>query len=456
MRRRFWIYALPILLLLVVTLPHLEQGDLRVETAHYAAIGVQSWRDPGLFWTPHEHPSVPYFNKPPLVFWIHGLVLHVFGIGLIAARLPSILAAIGCVVLTTVITRRLSGRLVAITSGCILALTYEFFRRTRDISPDLWQLFFMLAAVAIWVAARHSQHPWRAWLAGFPLGLALLCKPLMALLLVPILCLWALIDHPRRRDMAILLALTGTAVLTALPWHAYMIHLHGDAFTNQYFGREVAARLQGLRNREPAWYYLVEIGRSYWPWMLALSAGLFRWVKGPNSQRHRNVLLMAAAWITVWGVSLSCFPDKRPRYELPLYPLMALLAGVGLSTLPWKPLRRWYRHGLAVTALGAVLVALIIHLLPIRFQAPPNPDLTALVEWACGQDPGRVYSAALSSIDESTLYLKAGYWPTPLRLAPHPLRSGSALIYTDGLSPHPPASAVPVFTRGPYHVLNSE
>ena len=456
---------LPVLLLLAVTLPHLEQGDFRVETAHYAAIGLQAWQNPALFWTPHEHPAVCYFNKPPLVLWIHGLSLHLFGVTLAAVRLPSILAAIGCVLCTIGITRHFSGRIFALTTGCVMALTYEFFRRSREICLDMWLLMFMLAATWIWLTAARSKPRHFSWLAGIPLGLALMCKPLMALMLVPILFVWlflerrdslpsSCVENPVRPYTSIL-ALTITALVIALPWHVSMIHLYGDSFLRQYFGQEVVARLQGHRNREPIWYYLVEIGRSYWPWMIALFAGFFRWWKGGVSKHHRHLLLLASAWAGIWAIALTLFPDKRPRYELPLYPMMAIFAAYGIATWSWRPLRRWYRHGLISTALLIVVVSVTIQLLPIRFQAPPEKDLTALVDWARIQQPAQVFSAAMTAIDESTIFLKAGYWPTPLRLVSKPLKPGSLVIFSDEFKWAQPFPARPIFNQGPYHVIDA-
>ncbi len=460
MNQRFWIYALPVLLLLAVTLPHLEQGDFRVETAHYAAIGLQAWQNHALFWTPHEHPSVCYFNKPPLVFWIHGIFLHQFGITLSAARLPSILAAVGCVLFTVGIARRLSGRIFALTTGCVMALSYEFFRRTREICLDMWQLLFMLMAAWIWVVTAKRKNHHLTWLAGIPLGLALMCKPLMALLLIPILFAWLFLErrnqsvsaHPLRPYSSIII-LTLIALLIALPWHASMIYLYGATFTRQYFGHEVVARMQGLRNHEPLWYYAAEIGRSYWPWMVALILGFYHWWRGRVSKHHRQALWLASVWCGIWAISLTLFPDKRPRYALPLYPMMAMVAAYGMATCKGLPLRRWYRYGLNITAILVVFVGLTVHFLPIRFQNPPDPDLTALVEWARAQEPSHVYSAAMTAIDESTIFLKAGYWPIPLRLAQKPLKSGSLLIYTDQGNWQSPPSGEKVFEQGPYHVI---
>lgn len=452
MNRTWWAYALPVCLLLAVTLPHLGQGDFRSETAHYGAIGQQCWTSPAPFWTLHEHPAVPYFNKPPLVFWIHGLFLHLFGINLPAARLPSILAAAGCILFTVGLARRRLGRATAVATGVILALSYEYFRRTREISLDFWQLFFMLGSLWFWMAASPRRRT-QVCLSGLFLGLALLCKPLMALMLPLILLLWSFMGVPRRAvkpgDFGLLL---GTALLVALPWHLAMAERYGGEFIHQYFGREVADRLHGLRNREPAWYYLVEIGRTYWPWMLLFISGVICRARRGVSSRHARILGAALVWVAAWILALSLFPDKRPRYALPLYPMMALIAGYGAALLPWRGIRRWYRKGLPATTALIIVAGSAAALLPLRVQAPPDPSLAALTEWAQRQNPARVYSAAMTASDESMIYLKAGYWPTPLRLHPQPPRD-SLLIYADDLSPATAPAGACIFQRGPYRVM---
>ena len=182
-------YLIPILILLAVTLPHLDQGDFRRDTVRYAAVGLHMWKDGSLL-VPQLNPEKLYFNKPPMAFWIHGFFLRIFGANLVAARIPSILAAIGVLVFSMLSMRNLASRREAVVSGIVLALTYEFFRRTREISLDFWQLFFVM--VAVWLITNGIREGKRlpVVLSGIPLGLALLCKPLVALGVLPVFAIW--------------------------------------------------------------------------------------------------------------------------------------------------------------------------------------------------------------------------------------------------------------------------
>ncbi len=451
--RRRWALALPVIVLLAVSLPHLDQGDFRTDTGRYAAVGLQAWRDPACFWTPHLQPSIPYFNKPPLVFWIHGFVLHAAGVTLTAARLPSVAAAALCVLLTTLVSWRLMGHATALTSGLVLALTYEFFRRTREISLDLWQLAFMLGCVALVVeGVRRRRFAWFI-LAGIPLGLALLCKPLMAFVALPLLAVWLATSGRSRRGLA-LIGTLATAIAVAAPWHASMVLQHGMAFTSRYFGSEIADRALGRLHAEPLWYYVAEIGATYWPWMLALGLTAVIMRTRPSSAAHRSGVRLALIWTVGWFVVLSLFPDKRPRYELPLYPALAMLAGHGLARLPWRRARRWYRCALPRAGVVVAVMAVAAALLPLRLQAPPDRNWAMLLNQLRAWHGARVFSAALSTNDEGYHYLAVGRWPEAARRSDGALRSdiprGSILVYTDGLTPRPGPGEAVVFSAGPY------
>lgn len=336
MRRRFKIVLLPCLLLLCVTVPHLEQGDFRRDTGRYAAVGLYLWESGDLL-APRFGPETPYFNKPPLALLVHGAFLKVLGRNLVAARLPSILAALGVVILSVLTARKIGTNSEAIVSGMVLALTIEFFRRTREISLDFWQLFFVMLAIYLFVAGLKEGKQLKVVLSGIGIGLALLCKPIVALGLLPVFVFWAVMTRRARQITAILGALI-VAAAVATPWHYYMWSRFGTAFTRQYFLNEVVGRAQGARGREPFVYYAGLLLKSYWPWLIGLGYAVywrfFRFVKGLNNPAHatdspshsrhtlncigfrnrdRDLVLFGGVWV-VWVLLLiSIFPDRRYR-----------------------------------------------------------------------------------------------------------------------------------------------
>jgi len=238
MSRDLKLFLLPILVLFAVTLPHLEQGEFRRDTVVYAAVGRYMW-DGGSLVAPHISPEKPYLHKPPLALWIHGLFLKLFGANLIAARVPSILAAAGAIVFNMLAVSNLGTRREAVMSGIVLALTYEFFRRTREISLDLWQLLFIMAAVWLIASAIRSDRIAPVVLSGIAIGLALMSKPLVALVALPMFGIWLAITRRAHLIIWLVLGALPIALVIAAPWHLYMYSLFGNTFAHQYFSRQI-------------------------------------------------------------------------------------------------------------------------------------------------------------------------------------------------------------------------
>lgn len=424
-RARVWL--IPLTLLLALTLPHLGQGDWRGDAGWYSAIALQAWRTAS-FWTLHAEPGQLYFNKPPLVFWIHGAFLHLLGPGIAAARLPTVIASCGCVLAAIGIARAWTGRWPALLAGSVLALTYEFFRRNREISLDLWQLCFMLAAVWLITTAVRRDRPGPAALAGLPLGLALLCKPLVALVVLPIMAIWMLWAGRGRRAWWLLL--TGlVAIVVAGPWHLSMARIHGEAFMGQYFGAEIAARaagevVGGQLEPKPVWFYVELLASTYWPWLVFVAIGVWaalRLPRGPLPQpvqrtdHSRNLFRLAVVWSVVWLVLLSVFADRRPRYGLPLYPGLAWIAMFGLTSMAsarLRPmLRAWMKWTFPVAAAGGLIFAAI----PVRVQRGPDPQWPAFFDWMRKHAPGGVKDGAFAGAPAARMYLETGRWPGATR-----------------------------------------
>jgi 4-amino-4-deoxy-L-arabinose transferase-like glycosyltransferase len=451
---------LPCLLLLCCTVPHLEQGDFRRDTGRYAAVGLYMWEH-GPIGVPYLEPDVPYFNKPPLATLIHGLFLKTFGVHLVVARIPSIIAALGVVILSVLTFRLIASRTEALVSGLVLATTYDFFRRTREISLDFWQLLFVMLAVYVVVRSLQRGSTPGLLLAGVPLGLALLCKPLVALGTLPVFALWAVMTGRRRAAAWLLTGTLAVALIVAAPWHLYMWSRFGDAFIKQYFGHEVIGRAQGKLMTSPFSYFFTSLARGYWPWMLAVAwAVRTRWFRPGQPQRRtlRDIVPLASVWVGCVLLMLSCFPDKKPNYALPVYPLLSWLAAAGLCRLPWRKLRAWRRRQFAGLAPATAVLLVLLSVLPIRFQAPPDKDLQAFYAWQRENQiaPASVRYHNVPSALVSHYYLQTGVFPKRFVPEENPAADGPYPVLTRRDAKTDPPLAVPtLFVSGNIVVISS-
>ncbi|MFO0836498.1 MAG: glycosyltransferase family 39 protein [Phycisphaerales bacterium] len=465
---------MPIVVLLAVTLPKLNQGDWRGDTGWYAAIGLDAARSGR--WSLSAGEGEPYFNKPPLVFWIVGRVLAWSGVDLLTARLTSVLAAAIGVIATAGIARELGTRRLAAIAGVILALTYEYFRRTREISLDMWHgAFLLLAAWAIVKGAsvglglvtdgetgppaarssteRVSFASALAWfaIAGVPIGMALMTKPLIAMAIVPIMAIWLWrVRGPKHAALVLVTLLVGVAI--ALPWHLWMARAYADAFLDQYFGREIAARASGQlvggqKVTQPVWYYLAQIATGYWPWLVALGAAIVAraWRTPPG--------LLALVWVGAWLLLLTLFPDRRDRYAIPIYPGLAIASAIGVLHLCRGVWRARVNLALRLAAPVAAVIAVVVAIVPIRVQSKPDEQWTKLEEYIDAEASHRVlYEGASDGAPAARVFLITGAWPIPTRdAADRPLASpgrGSLIFYHSRGGRAPGPGEAPVFHAG--------
>ncbi len=431
------------ILLLSVAPVHLEQGGFRGDTGWYSAIGVQAWRT-GSLWTLMSEPGVPYFNKPPLGLWIHGLVLWIFGVGLLQARMPTVLVAAACVFVVTRIARTLSTRKVALASGCSLALSYEFFRRSREISLDMWLLLWFMLALWCAACAFKRNRPRLLVVMGVPIGLALMTKPLVGLVGLVMIGLW-LVWCGRRQWLGYVAAAGAVGLMVAAPWHIWMVLQWGDVFVGQYFGAETVQRSLGQRHDSggevPIWFYVQKLVTTGWPWILFACLWLISIMRGVVSDRHKALSRLAIVWAVGWLILLTVFPDRRDRYSLVYQPGVAMLAGLWLGSLPWGWIRILNRPRLMRLSALVAGAALVAWLLPIRVQQPANEHWIALKAWLSERDNVTLYQGGFNGPHGARVYLLTGQWPVTTRDAtgrdvnrPEP---GAYLIYhrRDGLVP---------------------
>ncbi len=447
-RRAWWLT--PLAILLGLTLPHLADGDwMRGDSAWYAAIGVQAWRT-GNLWTLFEAPGTPYFNKPPLGFWMQGAWMSLAGVGPWQARAWTILAAGIGVLSVGAIARRLAGRQAALLCALLVAINVEYFRRTREISLDMWNTAFMFlgAWAMVGLASSRSRGALRVILAGLAIGAALMTKPLVGLAAPALIGGW-LVWSARRKNLPQApgpqpsplqqLVRAGSvlilAVAVAAPWHVSMALIHGEAFTSQYFGREIADRaagdlVGGQRQTQPAWFYLANLASA---WTLWLVAALVLIARRPARVRWNTPLTaMGAIWVLGWLLLLTLFPDRRDRYAIPVHAGMALVLG-GLLAARVRALSVTLRWAPIVIAIAASIFAL----LPVRVQRGVAPQWPSLFDWMKASGITQVWDGSFAGAPAARLYLQTGAWP-------HPTRDRTGAI----TAPPPPGATILYHRRG--------
>ncbi len=292
-------------------------GMLSHDEPRYAAIGREMAQS-GDWITPRLWGS-PWFEKPPLLYW---MIAAGFKLGLsedLAPRLPVALMSAGFLLLFFHRIRREFGERAALYASAILATSAGWLGYSHVAVTDIPLAATFSASLLLCLPWVRSGGRRGLFLAGLLLGLAVLAKGLVPLVLIAPL-LWV-----AGRRWPNLLILAGAALAIALPWYVLCYLRNGDVFIQEFIVKHHLSRFTSpdLQHVQPFWFYIpVLIGLLFpWPAMLTLL---------PHRPKDNRMKLLLAV-IGFGFVFFSAATNKLPGYLLPLLPCIAAVAGIRLA-----------------------------------------------------------------------------------------------------------------------------
>src|SRR5579862_6504179 len=237
---RSWL-ILPLLFLYLLDLG--GAGFLGPDEPRYASIGREMARSHD-FITPRLDGQ-PWFEKPPLLYWMVAIGRMAHLPDEWAARLPVALLSIGFLVFFFhILLREISPR-TAIAAGTILATMAGWLAYSFAAVNDLPMSATFWAAMLI---AMFDTRREQGYLAGALLGLSVLAKGLVPLVLfAPVL----LIARGKRLTM-----LAGCIAVGA-PWFLLCWMRNGSASLHELIWRQHFERFfsPSIQHVQPLWYY---------------------------------------------------------------------------------------------------------------------------------------------------------------------------------------------------------
>ena len=312
----------------------------------------------GAGWLTPHYDGKPWFDKPPLFYWLSAISTKLLGPTELACRLPSAILAVGVLLWLYFLVRHDFGRRAALLAAVVMATCIQQFVLARAAVTDMTFVFCLTGALYAYrrwfdevesgkwkVESQEAKsRPFYSlfpipyslrWMAlcGAMSGLGMLAKGPVAPFLLFVTFAIHLWRSGRLRRLASFDALTGVAaaLIVGLPWYAAMYLIHRDAFVQ---GFVVANNLARFVKPEHAgttggWYsYLLNIPVLFvffFPWSVFLPSGILRFRAANDGSR------LAAIWFGVVFVFFSLSKTQLVTYIFPLYPAAALFVGVLLD-----------------------------------------------------------------------------------------------------------------------------
>ncbi len=377
--------VLLVILSCAVFLPGLGRHELWSPDEPRFALIAQDMLHDGDYVVPHLLGQV-YTEKPPFQVWLVALAsLPIGRVTEWSARFPSALAAIGSVLVTFLLGRRLFGERAGWYSALVLLTTpYFLVRGGRWCSTDTILAFFLLLAIALgylWTATDGPGRRRLAWGFFASCAMATLTKGPVGLVLPAGILVLFLVLERRWREAIRFPWISGAIVFVVIvaPWYLlFGGEAGGSALGVVALTENLQRYLRAWNNVEPFYFYLFRYPASFLPWVVFFPAAAVALIRA-RSVPERPALKYALLWFGLIFVFFSISTGKRTIYLLPLFPAAALVLGWLVDqgqTVLGETRARWMRISAVVFfwVVGAVGVSLPIMVEKVQ----PGAALSAL------------------------------------------------------------------------------
>ena len=331
-------------------------------------------------WLVPHYRGEPFYDKPPLTYWLLATSFQSFGPSLFSGRLVAALLALGTLLATWLSARRLiargeDGRAsgvgddAAFFATTILATSYAFVSFARLTMSDMLLTLFTLVAGVLYLRSEAESRQALLLACGAILGLGFLAKgPIAWIYFGALLAAFVLVERKLPRIFTPKgLAGTLLAVGIGLSWFLFVYLREGIEPLKWFFLRENLQRFAAptYDTAQPFWYYFPIYAVEGLPWsILAIPAVIFAFRAG--SPRILRILLI---WPLLMLAPLSLSRGKIDYYLLPLLPPLSILIGAYLAM--GEPAARTLRTVAVLTAI-LLIGAAFFPMLPAPFSPPPS------------------------------------------------------------------------------------
>ncbi len=312
--------------------------------------------------------SVPFFEKPIMVYWVCAASLRVFGMSEFAARLPAALATLATTLLVVLAGKKWFGKRAGLLAGLIYATAPMTILDGRQMTTDsLLVLWFTGAMLAL-----QAKRPFLFWtmcalsiltkgIVGILLPSLVICvllsksyatfsrKPVFPFIKVSFRKISWLEVNGKIKRMRPFLGIALLALIV-LPWHIAIWKAgghdsEGRTWVQEYLIRQHVGRFQGIDkvHNAPFFTYIGYLLIGFFPWACfipmafrvpkmnsqietpSLSTGEKKRSASPrNADTCSNFALI---WFWTIFIFFSISSAKLPTYIVPAYPAAAALVG---------------------------------------------------------------------------------------------------------------------------------
>ncbi|MCZ2355369.1 MAG: glycosyltransferase family 39 protein [Bacteroidia bacterium] len=287
----------------------------------------------------------PFWEKPPLFFWLQAGCMHLFGVNEMAARLPN--AIIGIIVILSLY--RFGSQLVNVQFGRLVAGFYvasllpHLYFKSGIIDP-VFNFFIFLGIINLVrfeqvFSKREASSKYIRWTAplyaGFWLGLATLTKGPVALLIVGLTYFgYACWFFQVRSFLTGVIRMLISYTVVVGSWFGVETYVHGTWFVEKFLHYQIELFTQPVAGHEqPFYYHFIVFLIGCFPMSLFAFRGMF-----PERLNLETRILKTIMFLWFWVVMIifSISQTKIVHYSSMTYYPGAFLAAFYVAKLMYE------------------------------------------------------------------------------------------------------------------------
>ncbi len=339
--RRFRVAALLILAVLVVfpVFGHLESLTISPwDESRLAMNALEMYFNGDWIVTKYNGQPDLWNTKPPLMIWLQTALMHLFGPGELAVRLPSALASLGVIVIVFVFCAVYLKRFwLGLISVLFLISSSDYIghhcSRTGDYDSLL--VFFIFSyCITFFIFLESTDKKW-LYLTAAGIVLAILTKGIAGIMFLPGLLIFTIISNKTKLILTRHLFISGIIILFFSAACLLIRENSSSGYINAVLNNDVIGRYSEVleKQQHPFEYYFARLfeGSSF-AWMWIAGAGFILGAIQKNVLLKRfNLFLFVSVLFFVLIISFSA--TKKEWYVVPVFPFLAIASGTCVSAI---------------------------------------------------------------------------------------------------------------------------
>ena len=316
----------------------------------------------------------PFYEKPPLFFWLQVIPMKLFGVNELSARLPNAI----CGILTLILLFRIGTKLFDSRFGFIWALAYfgsvlPFLYFKSGIIDPVFNLFIFIG-IYLYILSRWKNKQavlikikWRKFkiliIGGLSLGLAMLTKgPAAIVIFILVIGVYNLIQLTKKRQTIQLKSFFEFSVfilfsvLTTFIWFGIETWQNGLSFIEEFIRYQI--RLFGTADAGHAGFpgfHVVVLLIGCFPASIFAIRSFFKFPDSPKEHQKDFVLWMKILfWVVL--ILFSIVNTKIIHYSSLCYFPISFLAALVISRIisGQMSFNGWMRFG--IISIGGLFI----------------------------------------------------------------------------------------------------